>query len=130
MAELVRVAHDAHGLDPAVDDIHREDAAYVDGGLLVASVVTRSTAGVSAALHKLRELLGLDRAGRPQSQPPLGLQPLSRTPRRRRLLAREPLARPGRPVGGASQGASGLAVDPHPPVVELAGSRGPLSDGG
>src|SRR5215211_8476139 len=26
MAELVRVAHDAHGLDPAVDDVHREHA--------------------------------------------------------------------------------------------------------
>ena len=26
MAELVRVAHDAHGLDPAADDVHREHA--------------------------------------------------------------------------------------------------------
>jgi hypothetical protein len=27
MAELVRVAHDAHGLNPAFDDIHREHAS-------------------------------------------------------------------------------------------------------
>src|SRR3954449_10841565 len=99
MAELVRVAHDAHGLDPAVDDIHREDAPDVDGGLLVASVVTRSTAGVSAALHKLGELLGLHSAGRPQRQ---------------RLLGLEPLARPEWPLGRTSQHAAGLAVDPHP----------------
>jgi hypothetical protein len=61
MAEPVRVAHDAHGLDPAFDDIHREYAPDPDLSLLLGNGPSRSAAGgVSGALHKRGELLRVD----------------------------------------------------------------------
>ena len=106
MAELVRIAHDAHGLDPALDDIHREHAPDPDLSLLLGNGPSRSAAGgVSGALHARGELLRVD---------VIGLQ------ERQRLLGREPLGLPKLPLGRASQQAAGLAVDPPPPALELA----------
>jgi hypothetical protein len=61
MAELVRVSHDAHGLDPAFDDIHRENAPDPDLGLLLGCGPSRSGAGgVAGVLHERGELLRVD----------------------------------------------------------------------
>ena len=49
---------------------------------------------------------------------------------RQRLLDREPLGLPERRLGRASHQAAGLAVDPHPPALELAGRGAHLSHGG
>jgi hypothetical protein len=59
MAELVRVAHDAHGLDPAADDIHREHAPDPGLSLLLRRGPGRAVAGgVSGAIHEGGELIG------------------------------------------------------------------------
>jgi hypothetical protein len=77
MAELVRIAHDAHGLDPALDDIHREHAQDPDLSLLLRNGPNRSAAGgVSGALHERGELLRVE---------------VARLQERQRLLGREPL---------------------------------------
>ena len=70
---------------------------------------------VSGALHERGELLRVDVAGLQERQ---------------RLLGREPLGLPELLLGRASQQAAGLAVDPHPPALELAGARAHLSHGG
>src|SRR3954451_6377581 len=114
MGELVRVAHDAHGLDPAVDDVHREDAPDVDGRLRVGTRLDRPAAGVAAAPHELGGLGGLHVAGAQARQRPLG---------------RAPLGPPERPLGRSSQHAARLAVDPHPARLELARSGRPLRHG-
>ena len=98
MTELVRVAHDAHGLDAAFDDIHREHAPDPDLSLLLRNRPSRSrAAGVSGVLHERVELLRIDVAGLQERQ---------------RLLGRESLGLPERPLGWASHQAAGLAVDP------------------
>jgi hypothetical protein len=107
MAELVRVAHDAHGLDAAFDDIHREHAPDPELSLLLGHGPSRSVAGgVSDALHVRGELLGVDVAGLQEPQ---------------RLVGREPLGFPKLRLGRASHQAAGLAVDPYEPGLELAG---------
>src|SRR5919197_1317401 len=99
MAELVRVAHDAHGLDPAVDDIHSEHAPDLDLSLRLGNGPSRSVAGLSGAVYERGELLRVD---------------VVRFQERQRLLGREPLSLPTLALGRASQEAAGLTVDPHP----------------
>ena len=116
MAELVRVAHDAHGLDPALDDIHREHAPDADLGLRLGNGPSRWVAGgLPRALHERGELLGVDVTGGQERQRPLGREPLR--------LAKLAFSR-------AAHHAAGLAVDPHPPALELAGGGAHLSHGG
>lgn len=86
MAELVRIAHDAYSLDPALDDIHREHAQHPDLGLSLANSPSRAAGSVSGALHERGELLCVDIA-RPQ--------------KRQRRVDLEPLGLPKLPLGRA-----------------------------
>jgi hypothetical protein len=65
VAELVRVAHDAHGLDPALHDIHREYAPDADIRLLLGHGASRLAAGnLSGAPHERGELSRAEVTGR------------------------------------------------------------------
>src|SRR4051812_10761480 len=114
MAELVRVADDAHGLDPALDDVDREHAP--DAELSVLLPDSRLAAGgVSSVLRERGELLRAGVAGLQERQP---------------LFDRESLGLPKWRLGRASHQAAGLAVDPHEPGLELARSGAALRHGG
>jgi hypothetical protein len=64
MAELVRIAHDAHGLDPAFDDIYREHAPHLELGILLGSGRDGVAAGgFSRLLYEGGEPLRVDIGG-------------------------------------------------------------------
>jgi hypothetical protein len=71
--------------------------------------------GVSPFFHERGELLRVDVARRHELQRPLG---------------REPLSLPKRRLGRATEQAAGLAIDPHPTGLELAGIGARLRHGG
>src|SRR3954451_16677446 len=72
MAELVGVAHDAHGLDAAVDDIHGEHAPDLEHPRLIGRGSTRPAGGVAGLLHERGELLRVDVAALQEGQRLLG----------------------------------------------------------
>jgi Sigma-70 region 2 len=83
-SSCVRVEHDAHGLDPALDDIHREHAPDPDISPLRGHGPSRVATGrVSGVLREGGELLCVGLA-RPQE--------------RQSLLDRKPLGLPERPL--------------------------------
>src|SRR5512144_163477 len=98
MGELVRVAHDAHGLDPAVDDVHREDVPDPERALVPGR-------GPDAA-DTVGELSAHDR-GEALRVGGTGLQ------ERLYLLDRAPLGLAVLLRARTAQHAAGLAVDPH-----------------
>jgi hypothetical protein len=96
MAELVRAAHDAHGLDPALGDIHGEHAPHPDLSPVLGG--GPSASGVSIGQRERGELLRVDVIGLQERQP---------------LIGREPFGLPIPLLVSASQQPGGLAVDPH-----------------
>src|SRR5689334_8188282 len=115
MAELVRVAHDAHGLDAAIDDVDREHAPDMELLWPLRRRLRRSAGGVAGLLDEGGELLGVDIAT-PQE--------------RQRLLGGLALGLAGPALGRAPHEAARLAVDPDPAALELARGRAHLGHGG
>src|SRR5512133_4174282 len=105
MGELVRVADDAHGLDPAVDDVHGEDVPDAKWAVVVPALGPNASSAVGELLaHERREALRVA----------AGLQ------ERLCLLDRAPLGLAILLGAPTAQHATGLAIDPHELRLELA----------
>jgi hypothetical protein len=78
VAQLVRIPHDAHGLDPAFDDVHCEDVSHpgLDLVLSIEPGGAVSAGAVQGTDHQRGELLRVK---------------VTRLQERQRLLGREPL---------------------------------------